>query len=561
MNTTFIKQLLFLSFFSLSSFASSEEESINQVNLQAQALWEAQDYGGAESLYQHLFSQSLPSWQKARIHYNLGTIQLARNQPDKAIKKLQEIAPADLSLPRFGRDLFLNLGISYMQYAQTLTPDSPDHVLQTIYLQQSLMALNEAQTMSCHLRGSEEKVEGLPCSPQKLIRQWTQTALHQLDVVQTQKVQQWMKQTSIEFLSTFLSIQLEQLIAEAKNLQEKQSTKPWSSYFQQQTESLAPLWNALKDKKISPGQLPAFNSAASAFLNASKAFDKNNLTTAIESLSSASEKLSPLHFKENIPLQLTFLNYHVLLLQPTLSLSDLETVIWEVNQIKEKEDQTERLNGIRHYLQNGEEALKGRDPLKVRFFLLAGFGLLDSLLPANPLTSIGCLQKALDQASRSLELLQLSQLMPQESIQNELNKILLQQQQAVLTQSSLFIPAALEEQSSLFGNGSQPDLGCQQSPWDRAIPLFDHGYIAAQSGEKLLAGASFNSETVAAQQQQTIQDWHQALGLLKNPPRPSPTAGSSTAPKNLAETFRLIQEMYLEDQSQPEPESRELHSW
>lgn len=134
-----------------------------------------------------------------------------------------------------------------------------------------------------------------------------------------------------------------------------------------------------------------------------------------------------------------------------------------------------------------------------------------------------------------------------------------------MTRAALFIPAVLKEQTSRFHTANGPGSGCQQSPWDRVIPLFDHGFLAAQSGEKLLDDPATKTQTIAAQQEQTIFDWQQALNLLLNPPPQSgqrqASGASSTVPKNLAETYRLIQEMYLEDQAQKAHEPGEFHSW
>lgn len=547
--------------------ATPEKESISQISLQAEALWEAQGYEGAQTLYEQLLAQPLTEWQQARLQYNLGTIRLAQHQTTEAIDRFQKIAPGQLSLPRFGQNLFLNEGIAYLQYEKALAPNTPFYDQQRIYLQQSLNALNQAQEEECKLQQFEEKEKKSGCSPQHVIEEWTQSALLQLHAIDQQKAKRWMESASIESLATFLSILLQQLIAETKTFQEQTKTPtPWSSYFQKQGESLASLWDALKQKKFSPDALVSFDHAAADYLNALKAFSKNDFAGAMSNLEHSSQKLGPLGYKENIALHLAQLNFEILLLQPSLSSSDIQIIQWGIDQLKVGKEQAEVVALIKQSLELGLEALNGKELLKARFFLLAGYGELDSLLPEKDHSAISALKDALDQANRSFQLFLIAQLIPSSDSQKEkLHAILKTEQKAVLTRAILFIPAVLKEQNSRFHTVNGPGTGCQQSPWDQVIPLFDHGFLAAQSGEKLLTDSATNMQMIAAQQEQTLYDWQQAFNLLLNPPPQSRQkqggGASSSAPKNLAETYRLIQEMYLEDQAQKTPEHGEFHSW
>jgi hypothetical protein len=90
------------------------------------------------------------------------------------------------------------------------------------------------------------------------------------------------------------------------------------------------------------------------------------------------------------------------------------------------------------------------------------------------------------------------------------------------------------------------------------IPLFDRGYRAAQSAYKEFDNSVLNSQSIIAYQEQTLKDWQQALNLILHPPQ------QSASPKTLqkwTDSVRLIQEMYLQDQSQPVQNNEELHSW
>lgn len=544
--------LIFFSFL-IKPFAFSQNESLDQLNYQTEALWEVKNFTAAEELYQKLDPQKLSEWQKSRLQYNLGTLALVKNQTADAITELQKIAPSDLSLPHFGRDLLINQAIAYLEYAKKLTSDSPFFDLKGIYLTDALKALNQADLLNCHLQKMEENIKGFSCLPHDLIKRWIQKALQENQSFHQQKAQYWMNHTSIEALATFLSILLQQLNSQTKSLNPT-PIQSMGSYLKLQTESLSSIWTALKQKKFSSPQLAHFSEAAAAYLEANKSFDKNDFSAAAEHLSKAIEKLNDLNFKENISLNLARLSYAILLLQPSLAESDLQIIQWEIDQIKGDKKTQDVITKMKLYLQTGEKSLNEDNHNKARFFLLAGFGWLESLLPSDALSPIDCLEKALNQTSRSLEMIFFAKLLPSN---DEIGEMLKEQQQLILNQGKFFIPSVLKEQMSLFTSSS---ANCQQFPWDQVIPLFDHGYFAAKSAEKQLT--PFNPELVAALLEQTLQDWHKALHLLKNPPMKNQTKGeSSSAPKNLAETFRLIQEMYLEDQTDFQPIREEFHSW
>ena len=101
------------------------EENLALISQQAEALREAEDDAGASSLYESLLSRPLPRWQQARIWYNLGTLRLSQQRTSEAFEFFQKITPNDLSLPEYGRELFLNRGIGYMQYAHQFSVASP----------------------------------------------------------------------------------------------------------------------------------------------------------------------------------------------------------------------------------------------------------------------------------------------------------------------------------------------------------------------------------------------------------------------------------------------------
>ena len=171
------------------------------------------------------------------------------------------------------------------------------------------------------------------------------------------------------------------------------------------------------------------------------------------------------------------------------------------------------------------------------------------------------LKQALTQANLSFELLLLAGLISNTSFENEkLNTILREEQNAVIRRADLFIPAVLKDQETRFQQPNQSFSRCQKSPWDQVIPLFDNGYVAATEGAKLFVESSLDRHKIAAEQERTLDSWQQAVNLMMSPAKTSSMPSPAT-PKNLAETLRQIQEMYLEDQAHPEPIMHERHTW
>lgn len=169
--------------------------------------------------------------------------------------------------------------------------------------------------------------------------------------------------------------------------------------------------------------------------------------------------------------------------------------------------------------------------------------------------SVGVLRQALEQADQALQLSLLKKLGELDTSSH-----LMEQQQAVLTAAAPFIPTVLEEQKLHFQQAKNLSAACQQVLWEKIIPLFDQGLKAAQNADKQLKQKEANSQLIMDQQKQTLKNWQQAFVFLTQPPQLL-QKDVSTAPQNLTETFRLIQEMYLQDQSPREQKQQELHTW
>ncbi len=551
---------IFVLFFPL--LALKSEENFTSLSQQAEALGEAHDEAAASKIYEQLLSRSLPTWQNARVLYNLGTLALAQHQTVEALAFFQKINPVDLSLPSFGRNLFLNVGIAYSQHAQTLAlTHLSSFDLQSFFIKQSLQAFNQAQQLECQIQEEEQKESPFSCHPSFLVDQWLKSAHLQLQAVRQQKRQQWIEQAPIESLASFLQEHLQEWMNRLNTI-EHQEQSAFTPYFHQQAESFISIWNALQQKEFSLIKKTAFDQALALYLNALQALNQQKLADAAQELKKGIENLATLTFQNNKDLQQARLNYDILLMQESVTVSAIQKLLAQFDALKVGKDQTDILEHIKENLQTSLKEKKANHEMQAHFFLLAGFSQVHSLFTEAKTAPAPILQSAIEQANHALQLLLLSEMMPTESAkQASILSILKNQQQDVLLQAAAFIPSVLDQQTNRFQHAKNPADRCQQSPWDLAIPLFDLGYRSAENAEKQFNQTSFDPQVLIANQEQTIKNWQQALNLLLHPPKPNQTPSSASAPQNLTETFRLIQEMYLEDQPQSEQKSGELHSW
>lgn len=533
-------------------FSFCEEE--NSRFLQAEALTEARDYQAAIQILETLLKNPLPNWQKERLLYNIGTIHVIQQHPAEALKILQKVEPTALSLPLFGRHLFLNEGIAYLQYAQSLAVDSSSVDQQIIFIEQGIQAFDQAREFEC-LEKKEESP--LPfCPPSLLLHKWIGVARLQLKENFKNKQAKWLENGSIASLASVLHINIEKWIDRLK-LIERQYTPSLLTYFQHQGESFLPIWNALQQKKFSPNQKIAFDQSLDTFEKALQRLTEQEPFSAIDQAEHALQILAPLAFQTNQKLHLATLNYEMLLLQETMTLSSLKELLNQFEALSLKKEENVILDQVKASLKKSIESLQNKSVEKTQFFLIAGYSQLDSLLKEKNITPASVLQRMLEQANRLLQLFFLAGKIS-EAASSDIHPLLKKLQHNLIKGALLLIPAVLKEEDKRYHQTIDKEARCQQIPWDQVIPLYDHGFRIAQQTEKQFNTPLISFQTIIGGQIQTINDWQQALDLILHPPQQQ--ENSSTSQK-WTETYRQIQEMYLEDQSEPEHTTKELHSW
>lgn len=542
--------LIFSILFPLFSFC----EQVSSLSFQAEALAEAHDYRAAIQILEKLLKHPLPDWQKERIHYNIGTVHLSQKNLIEALQFFQKIEPAALSLPLFGRHLFLNEGIAYLEYAQSPALETSSVDQQIMFIEQGLKAFDQARKFECQIK--KEEASPFFCSPSLLLNEWTGIARLQLKESFKNKQQKWLENSSIESLTSFLHMNIEEWIARLKTL-EKPLTPSIFDYFQHQGESILPIWNALQQKKITPNQKLAIDKSLINYQSALHHLTQHKQSHSIKEMENVLEIIAPLTFQPNQKLHLAKLNYELLFLQERVTPFSLTKLIQQFEALSVKKEENLILEETQTSLKKSLDALQSSHLEQAQFFLIAGYSQFYQILREKNATPASIMQRILEQANRLLQLSFLAGGMPETS-HSETSHILKNLQQNMLTQALFFIPAVLKEEDKRYHQTTDKEVRCQQIPWDQVIPLFDQGFRLAQQTEKQFHISSIDYQTIINGEIQTIKDWQQALNLILNPPKQE--ANSSNSQK-WTETYRQIQEMYLEDQSEPEQTSKELHSW
>lgn len=530
------------------------DEKISNLSSKAEALSEAHDDEAAMQIYEKLSKQSLPDWQKSRLFYNMGTIRLVQQKPDEALAIFQGIHPTALSLPHFGRNLLLNEGIAYLHYAQLTALDRLSSLnLQALFIKQALTTFDQAQNLECR----EELIESIPsCQSSILLNEWVQATRIQLHHIYELKRKEWMENATVPRLASLLNISMQKLL-DSMEMKGQKSSSSFIPYFQFQGQSLLPLWNFLEQKELKKRDKEVFEESVKAYSEALKYIGKNDFASALEQWKLSIKKLNLLTFQENREFQYAKLNYEIILLQENLSALQINDLIREFEALKIENEQITPLDKIKISLNESLKAIQAKKIEQARFYLVAGFGQLAALFKDKQSSPAAVLTKALELIKDSMQLFFLAQFIPQEAIE-QAQIILKDQGSYIFIEADSFIPAVLKRQNDLFHQSKDLDARCQETPWDQVIPLFDRGFRLEKSNQQLMSKAPFDFEALISNQAEAIKDWKEALYLILHPPKQQ---SAESQPQKWAETFRQIQEMYLEDQSKPEQVSKELHAW
>lgn len=126
-------------------------------------------------------SKSDLSWHTERTTYNKALLAIQNDNPQEALKLLNEINVPSLRLPRFQRDQLIAEAIAYFEYAKTIPlppPTSFEAALIFIHFSQTI--LQKAFEIEKSLDNTREK-------PSRLIQMWQAAVTHESEIINGQK--------------------------------------------------------------------------------------------------------------------------------------------------------------------------------------------------------------------------------------------------------------------------------------------------------------------------------------------------------------------------------------
>lgn len=487
---------------------ADEIASKNQSDVKrAQLLFEADRPDAARSIYQALLRQQLADWEKAIIHYNLGTIDLSQELWEQALAQLNAV-PLATDIPAWlMARLSINKAAALIGLAREMLTDvlpktaEPDATLDQLssLMAQAKSALATATTAHCALAAPHA------CTTPDDIQQFNAALQELQSQLSTAKETRHVTNLPVIDLVGTLMVRFEN---------------------QASTASKAIYWNVLQK------QLPKEIPANAATLDEAQALSLLNQIYA---------KYLPQEPPEAAALSKLRLAYAKAIGAESLSLKMLQ----EITPLDPATDLSQLAKDRLALAQTAQEvaikALEQNQTGEARRAAEIGARWLDLTLlavpefqPATPidwLESMIFLQHALNELSNP----------PVGGLQ-----------QAILQTTDPFMTAIKQEQALRYAKAE-----CQKTPWSTALPFFFDGYTYAQQANTLSRQPHATQERLEELQRRVVSSWRLALAELKSPSeseKTPPQPNQSSAPERtqskaipLPQTIQWLQEMESED--------------
>jgi hypothetical protein len=540
-------------------------DGLLKLGYEAEAFLQAKDYAKAGKIFEQLSKESLPDWQQDIVLYNLGTVKLAQNKNDEALRDYRMITLKAASTPQIIRSLYINQGIAYLKQAQNSSFPVPSFEMmeKMDFYSEGLNQFKKVGDLDCQLKLLEQEDSISHCS--------ILTDLNTLFIQSKIGFQQAKQLYMDSMLKTKPIWALGLLIKGMQNLDQQIKTvislkipdlqlKPYSEYLMHQAESLKNQWEQILNLPLKAEQKSIINEAAQRYQEALKSIQQIKFIQTEQKINTAINNLEQgIGTFEDHQMQRLLLNYQLILLKKEWTISDLEGLIKE--QLLMGLTQ-EKMQSANQYLNFSIEFFKNSELPASEFYLTAAYQTLnqrDLKLEHKPVNLLSELIK------KAWNIKKLTQLYA-EILKNsgEVQAILKTSQQQLLDESQLFLPIIFEYEKAAFASHDPKVQRCQQQPWDRALPLFDQGYHSASAVLKLF---DYPEQAIVAQAN-TIQNWKEALRLIIEFTQVSEVNSDSKNRKNeqkvedINEVLRLIQEMQAQDQPLEQSSNQAmLHTW
>lgn len=468
---------------------------------------EAGLFDKGEGIYLNLLNQPLKQWEEGILTYNLGTTELIRGNPNRALDIYERVPLGEDASPLLQRNLRTNRALAFYQKALNEPLDALDSYEEAIYaLLEAQSLLSRAEESSCAVEQIEGKSDCFIPEDLAAMDKQVKLKLAHLFKGYLSLVVKGMGQGELLVL---LTAEVEQI---ERNLQMRELVK-------RDLERWQPIWE----------RLPSDSTARKLFPEL-----LNGIIRGKQSNVSVKELLKQLHEEtaaafENNPekTKATVLRglYQFALLQNP----PVEENLKALTQIEGGENPN--LSAAIAAQEKGEIEL-------ARFYLLAARPSFTFSEEENGPTKV--LSETINLQEQAMRLNRFSKRIPASSIDQKVNDIIKTAQDKSFEASQPFLSAAYEAQRDKFNDPSLPlESRCQAQPWNEVIALYIKGREHAQIGRN----GSLN------EQSQALAYWKEALNLLKKESGGKGCPGGSASPEE-QETVKNIQEMDQDDRAE-----------
>ncbi|MCE2982771.1 MAG: VWA domain-containing protein [Parachlamydia sp.] len=224
-------------------FNSLAASTINQEGNRAIALTEARDLEGAEALFEGLGQKKLPDWQQALVLYDLGIVQLLKQEWIQALDVFKSIPRANISTPELLRSLTLNKAFAALGQAKWLATLPENDLQEELYfVWRSKADLQEVRHIDCRIQNMEGADS---CTLSWQVEAGIEQALYQEKNIRERQYTRFIKEASVRDLKFLLMQGLKKILLN-----------------EEEASTLKPLWNQLTKLKEGEGAHAAFQKEA-----------------------------------------------------------------------------------------------------------------------------------------------------------------------------------------------------------------------------------------------------------------------------------------------------------
>lgn len=542
---------------------NAEEESV--LIRHAEVYAEAGEYDQARVFFEKLEREKLFPWQKARLHYNLGTLFLDQGLYDEALQEYVKVPISPKTAPFLSRAIATNLAVLKLEQAKTflsLSPSSFEEMSRALSLvREASQHLEEVEEAECMLEVLQGRVQ---CRFQEDVKKLHTAAKVAFALIAQKlgylKITSTPVQEGIPFLLSGVNLAQSHLaflerIGEDVSLKEQyqqlfvRDLESWLLLWEFQVDQMSQLQgaeaffqrgvNQLKEGKWGESRLAFLSAEAVLNLWMKTVLGNHPLREIVQKLLIVYQQaLDQNPIQPPMLYQLTAEQTHLKDLMESKGFS-LEKILVADEMLKKSID----------FAQSGKR-------IEALFYLLEARQQIRRVL-RSVVEKEFLPEDILDQGiEEEVHALTLTHLLRRLQDKAEYSRKTFEAQQTTLVSVFPFFESVIKEQKKRW------PFGCQCLPWKQVVPLFIKGESAALDAA-ILSEKEPESPRIMRKQEEAVKYWREALERLRHPKEekkekedeetPSSPPPETQETPSMQEILRQLQNM-AQDDVKPKPE-------